>query len=105
MDSITLLDGRTFRVEVNWNAISEFLETSGRDDVRELANFAELKTGDLAPLLAAAINEGERLEGKDVHFSPKEIGALVDIHIMAKFIGIFTNHTQAKGVKEGEKKE
>ena len=34
MNSITLLDGRTFRVEVNWNAISEFLETSGRDTVK-----------------------------------------------------------------------
>lgn len=105
MNSITLLDGRTFRVEVNWNAISEFLETSGRDDVRELANFTKLKTSDLAPLLAAAINEGARLEGQDVHFTPKEIGALVNIGIMAEFIGIFTLHTQAKGVKDGEKKE
>lgn len=105
MDTIKLLDGRTFRVEVNWNAIMAFLESSNRDDVRALADFSALKPSDLAPLLTAGINEGNRLDGKEERFTPDEIGALVDITIMAEFIGIFTRQTQAKGVKKGEKKE
>lgn len=105
MDSITLLDGRTFRVEVNWNAIVAFLESSNRDDVRALAEFSSLKPSDLAGLLAASINEGESLEGRDANFTAKEIGRLVDINIIAEFIGIFTRHTQAKGaVEDGKKK-
>ncbi len=105
MDTITLLDGRTFRVEVNWNALVAFLEASNRDDVRELANFANLKASDLAGLLAAGINEGERIEGRASHLTAEEVGRLVDIGIIAKFIGIFTRHTQPKGLQESPKKE
>lgn len=105
MDAITLIDGRSFRVELNWNAIVAFLEVSGRDDVRALADFSTLKPSDLAGLLAAGINEGARLDGADVHFAPEEIGALVDISIMAEFIGIFTRQTQAKGATDDGKKK
>ena len=105
MDRISLNDGRTFRVEVNWNALVAFLETSGRDDIRELANLASLKPSDLAGLLAAGINEGERLEGNEVSFTPEEIGALVDFSTIGEFIGIFTRQTQPKGVKDDGKKE
>ena len=105
MDRIELIDGRSFRVEVNWNAIVAFLEASGRDDVRELANFAALKPSDLAGLLAASINEGARLDGESVHFTAAEIGALVEIGVMAKFIAIFSHQTQPKGIKEEEAKK
>lgn len=105
MDQITLNDGRTFRVEVNWNALVAFLEASGRDDVRELANLSSLKPSDLAGLLAAGINEGARLAGDDVRFNPEEIGALVDFGTMADFIGIFTRQTQPKGAADEGKKE
>lgn len=105
MDSITLLDGRTFRVEVNWNAIVAFLEASNRDDVRALADFSSLRPSDLAGLLAAGINEGERLEGREANFSEKEIGALVDINTVAEFIRIFTRQTQAKGAGDDGKKK
>ena len=103
MDQITLNDGRTFRVELNWNALVNFLESSGRDDVRELANLAALKPSDLAGLLAAGINEGERLEGREVNFKPQEVGALVDFGTMADFIAIFTRQTAPKGEPEAKK--
>ena len=103
MDRISLNDGRTFRVEVNWNAIVAFLETSGRDDIRELANLASLKPSDLAGLLAAGINEGERLEGNTVSLTAEEVGTLVDFGTMAEFISIFNRQTQPKGADEGKK--
>lgn len=105
MDQITLNDGRTFRVEVNWNAIVAFLEASGRNDVRELANLSTLRPSDLAGLLAAGINEGARLEGVDVNFSPEEIGALADLNTMAGFVRIFMHQTQPKGTPDEGKKE
>lgn len=103
-DQITLTDGRTFRVELNWNAFVTFLEGSGRDDVRELVNLASIKPSDLAGLLSAGIHEGERLEGRDVRFTPKEIGALADFQVMTDFIQIFSRQTQPKGDPEPEKK-
>lgn len=105
MDQITLNDGRTYRVEVNWNALVAFLEASNRDDVRELVNLTTLKPSDLAGLLAASIHEGERLEGNEVNYTAEEIGALVDFGKMAEFIQIFTKQTQPKGAEEAAKKE
>jgi hypothetical protein len=105
MDRITLNDGRTFRVEVNWNALVHFLEASNRDDVRELSNLASLKPSDLAGLLAESINEGERLEGNDVKLTADEVGALVGFGTMAEFITIFTKQTSPKGPADEAKKE
>ena len=103
-DTITLVDGRTVRVELNWNAIVAFLESSGRDDVRELSSLSTLKPSDLAGLLAAGINEGERLEGNNVRFTSEEVGVLADFSVMGAFIRIFTKQMTAKGPAE-EKKE
>lgn len=105
MDRITLTDGRTFRVELNWNAIVAFLEDSGRDDIRELANLVSLKPSDLAGLLAAGINEGARLDGIADRVTAEEVGALVNVSIMAEFIQIFTKQTQPKGAAPAEGKK
>ncbi len=104
-DQITLTDGRTFRVELNWNAIVAFLESSGRDDVRELANLASLKPSDLAGLLAAGINEGERLDGRTSNLTAADVGSVAGLNVMAQFIAIFTKQTSPKGAPEEEKKE
>jgi len=105
MDRITLNDGRTFRVEVNWNALVAFLEASNRDDVRELVDLASIKPSDLAGLLAASINEGERLDGNSVNFTAEEVGSMAGVGTMAEFITIFTRQTTPKGPVEKEKKE
>jgi len=102
--SITLTDGRTFRVELNWNAIVAFLASSGRDDVRELASLGALKPSDLAALLAAGINEGERLEGHEVKFSADEIGALAGVSTMSEFFGIVSAQMTPKGTTAEVKK-
>lgn len=103
MDRI-IIDGLSYRVEVNWNTIVHFLEATGRDNVQELASLTDLRPSDLAGLLAASINEGERLDGKQVAFSAEDIGGLVDFATMAEFIAIFTRQTSPKGGSTGEKK-
>ena len=106
MDRITLKDGRTFRVEFNWNAIIAFLDSAGRDDVSSLAGLDKIKPSEFTGLLAAGINEGCRLEGVEVRFTPEEIGALSDLGTMADFIAIFNGQMTPKGAApEGEKKE
>ena len=106
MDRITLKDGRTFRVEFNWNAIIAFLDSAGRDDVSSLAGLATIKPSEFTGLLAAGINEGFRLDGVEARVTPEEIGALSDLGTMTDFITIFTQQTMPKGASpEGKKKE
>ncbi len=97
LNKITLNDGRTFRVELNWNAIVAFLESSDRDDLNHLASLSMLKPSDLAALLAAGINEGERLEGHDAKLTAEEVGALCNVAVISEFIKIVTDQTQPKG--------
>lgn len=105
MDQITL-NGSAYRVEVNWNAIVAYLEASGRDDVRALLDLGHLKPSDLSGLLAAAIDEGERLEGRPApHLSAADVGAMVGFSEMAEFIQIFTKQTSPKGGEVEGKKE
>ena len=103
MDRI-VLNGNAYRVEVNWNAIVAFLEASGRDDVRALMDLGTIRPSDLAGLMAAGINEGERLEGRESHLTAEDVGATADFGTMAEFIQIFVRQTSAKGTEE-EKKE
>ena len=104
MDQITFKDGRVFRVEVNWNAIVAFLDATGRDDISALADLSLLKPSDLSGLLAAACNEGARLEGKPERLTAEEVGTFADVAVMAEFISIFTKQTKPKGAAPGEKK-
>ena len=104
MDHIEL-NGTSYRVEVNWNAIVAFLEASGRDDVRALVDLTSLKPSDLAGRLAASVNEGERLDGHDVHLSGEDVGAMAGLDTMAKFIEIFGRQTTPKGQGDTEKKD
>lgn len=106
MDQITLKDGRTFRVEFNWNALIAFLDSAGRDDVSSLAGLTTIKPSEFTGLLAAGINEGLRLDGAKERITPEEVGALSDLATMAEFIAIFSKQTTPKGaVPDGEKKE
>lgn len=98
MDQIRL-NGNAYRVEVNWNAIVAYLEASGRDDVRALMDLGSIRPSDLAGLLAAAINEGERLEGREAHFTSADVGAMADFGAMAEFVQIFVRQTTPKGVE------
>lgn len=106
MEKITLTDGRTFRVEFNWNAIVAFLDSTGRDDVSSLVGLSAIKPSDFSGLLAAGINEGCRLDGVEARVTAEEVGELSDVSTMAAFMRIFNKQTAPKGAASaGEKKE
>ena len=80
-----------------------FLEASGRDDVQALIGLSSLKPSDLAGLLASAINEGERLEGRECALTAEEVGAQAGFDTMAQFVQIFSKQTTPKGTGDGKK--
>lgn len=107
MDYIEL-GGRRLRVEVNWNAYGELLDFCGKTSFDDLAEVL----GDFSPkgamrLMAACINEGERMDGHDVRFSPQDIGAMVsrDGHEIPEFMRIYTSQSTPAVPEESKKKE
>lgn len=99
--------GKSCRVEANWNAISAFLKSVNRDTFENFGEIASLRPSDIAPMMAATINEGERLDGRDTHFTPEEIGALCPMTTVAEFIRIYTAqlNPQDSSQDEATKKE
>lgn len=97
--------GKRYRVECNFNAITEFLEATGKDTFDGLAGIAHLKPSDLAPLMAASINEGERIEGRECKLTGKDVGTW-DITIFGKFVEIYGRQSSPDvSVPESKKKE
>ena len=87
-DYITIA-GICYRVEVNWNALTAYLENRGTDSMEALANIGHLRASDIAPLLAACIEEGERLEGRTVKLTALELGAKIGLTEVSEFLNIY----------------
>lgn len=101
------IGGRERRVEMNWNAIVAYLETSGQNDLQALSSLSNLKPTDLAGLMAAAINEGESLEGRESNLTAQDIGRMEGaIGAISKFLEIFVRQMNpAIGDQSDGKKE
>lgn len=100
------LGGKTVRVEVNWNALASFLQFIGEDSYDGLANVGAMRPSQAPALMAAAINEGERLEGRESHLSPLDVGAIIRPKDVEAFMQIYVRQSAAQvEVDEGKKEE
>ena len=90
------IGGKDYRVEVNWNALSAFLKAVGRDTLEGLSDISDMKPSDIAPLMAAAINEGERLEGRESRFAGESIGEVIRPSHVSKFMAIYIDQSRAQ---------
>lgn len=95
-----VIDGKEVRVEVNWNALTAFLDATGRNTMDGLSDLAVMKPTDIAPLMAACVNEGERLDGREASYTGLQIGELCGMTEMAQFISIYAGQTSPKLPKE-----
>ena len=100
-----VLNGREVRVEANWNAVVAFLEATGQDNWEGLTGIGKLKPSDVAPLMAACINEGERLEGRESHLSPLDVGAIIRPKDVEAFMQIYVRQSAAQVEVDGGKKQ
>lgn len=100
-----LIDGKEVRVEANWNALTSFLAATGRNTLDGLSDLATMRPTDIAPLMAACINEGERLEGREAGYTGLQIGELCGMSEMAQFIAIYADQTSPKLPTDTQKKE
>lgn len=93
------------RVEVNWNAITTFLQETDRDSISELLAINDIKPSDIAPLMAACLNEGARLDGLDSRWTAEEIGCQCALDDISKFLTAYVSQVTPKVKADQSKKK
>lgn len=98
-------NGKQYRVECNWNALIAYLESVGKNTMADLAKIDQIPPSDLTPLMAACVNEGERMDGHDCNLSAKEIGENVTTEEILDFFKVYAAQTCSLAKKKSEKTE
>lgn len=103
------LPGKKLRIEVNWNAITEFCEFKGMNDLAALDNLSQLSAKDLLDFIYFCAKEGERLDGKTFTITPKDLGAELKTPHIVEFMNIYrlqcNSGTPAEETPDSKKKK
>lgn len=97
--------GTQVRCEANWKAITSFLRAAGRDNLQGITNLAQLPPSDMAPLMAACLNEGERLDGRETSFTGQWLEENCGLAEVTAFITEFAYQTSPKLPQAEAKKD
>ena len=93
-----VIEGKRYRVEVNWNAMLDFAEKRGLTNIGELMDLNEIANDNVADLCAAGIRE--------CAITGKEVAEKIVPREMMRFVGIYVSHISPKlpeeGASEGE---
>ena len=100
-----VIGGQQYRVEVNWNALSNFLIYIDQDSIGGLAEIDKFRVSQIPALMAATIEEGERLEGREFKMDPKELGTMLNPFHLQKFMEIYTRQSRVWMEMDGESKK
>jgi len=106
IDAITI-KGREYRIEANWRAITGYLRAIGNDSMEAVADVVSLSPSSIGGLMAACINEGERIEGRDTVVSASILDDLYPaeaIQVINDFVRIYLAQA-APSIPEEPKKE
>lgn len=107
MDRITI-NGREYRVEANWRAITGYLKAKGTDSLEAVADVVSLTPSSIGALMAACINEGERLEGRDTRVTEQLLDDLRPgeaMKVVHEFVNIYIAQVAPAVPPEAPKKE
>lgn len=99
------IQGKAYRVEANWRALTSYLAAKGKDTMEGLQDLGSLSPTSLAPLMAACLTEGERLEGHNVSITGDWVAENCSMPEISAFIAIYVQQTTPKVPAEQSKKE
>lgn len=101
------IGGRAYPFAGNYNVVTAFLKAVGRDTLEGLTNIGELHPSEYCELIAAAVNEGLRLEKSDIRLTAEEIGGAPDSfsEVPAALSEIFRLFTPGRMTGGEEKKK
>ena len=97
--------GRRLRVESNWNALTAFLDAVGRNTLDELSKIDSIRPSELTALMAACIEEGERLDGRGGAPTALDLGAVITPDDVRRFLEIYVRQSNPQRDREEPKKE
>jgi len=93
-----IINNTEYRIEFNWNAMADFLETEGikLSDVDKLENLtAKQVTG----LIYSGVKEGARMENKPFPYQREDIGAHLSTTDVAKLVTIYRRQSEVSNAK------
>ena len=96
MTDLLNIAGKEYRIVANWNALVSFLKAVGRDTMEGLTDAANIAPSDIAPLMAACLNEGCRKDGKEERFTAEELGDICDYQTIGDFLSIYIDQIVPK---------
>ena len=99
------ISGKRYRVESNWNALTAFLDSVGRNTLEELSKIDSIKPSELTALMAACIAEGQRLDGSKDAPSALDLGAVITPEDVRRFLDIYVRQSNPQIEQEEPKKE
>lgn len=90
-DSIEI-GSQSYRIEFNWNTISEFLETENKT-LADLDKMAQMSAKQITRLIWCGLREGCRLNGNDFTLTVEDVGAMLNMNTITEILKIYTRHT------------
>lgn len=101
------MNGQLYPAVANFNAVAAYLRYVGRDTMDGLMDIAKLSPSDCPALVAACVNEGLRIDGKDERFTPEQIGAAPNSleEVPVAIAEIFKELTPGASGQDSKKKE
>lgn len=103
MDTIRIND-KDYRVEVNWNVLSELCRIKGIDDVSAIDQVTKFSPEEIANLIYLCLKEGADMDGKELDLKLEDIGRYVRVKELNDFLLIFKKQVNP-GYTESIKKK
>jgi len=86
------INGITYRIEFNWNTISEFIESTGLS-LADLDKMGTMTPRQITSLIYCAIKEGCRMDGIEFPFTMADFGAAIGVNEISEILKIYTRQT------------
>jgi len=86
---------KKYRVEFNWNAITDFLESEGLQ-LTDADDLKQLKPRQVTGLIYAGVVEGCRMDATEFPFSKLDFGAMISPPQVGELLLIYQRHTTIK---------
>lgn len=91
------INNQKYRVEFNWNAITDFLESEGLQ-LTDADDLKQLKPRQVTGLIYAGVVEGCRMDGTEFPFSKLDFGAMINPPQVGELLLIYQRHTSTSSV-------
>jgi hypothetical protein len=110
MNTLTI-NGETYHVAVNWNAIKDYCNRRGLTDLSQLERAVAFDVDGALTMAHCCIREGERLAGREFTLTEEELGGDMTPIDVLQFMQIYANLSTPKSNEvraesgEGRKKK